>query len=123
MVLGYLPRRDGPWISKWLSYVERLLYRGLFGRMPRFQGVLMFERSLLEKIPLCSEGRGWAVLMELILRTARGGHRVVSVPTRMRPRRSGQSKVNNWRTTFANMRQLFTLYRVLSLPRRNGESR
>ena len=46
MVLGYLPKRDGPWLSKILSYVRRVLYRVLFDSMPP-SGILMFRRSLL----------------------------------------------------------------------------
>lgn len=114
MVLGYLPKRDGPWLSKVLSYVERVLYRVLFGSMPRFQGILMFRRGLLAELPpLRSSGRGWAVLMEFILRTSRAGYRVVSVPTDMRPRMSGESKVNNWRTILSNLAQLRTLHGML----------
>jgi glycosyltransferase involved in cell wall biosynthesis len=121
MVLGYLPKRDGPWLSKILSYVERVLYHVLFGSMPRFQGILMFRRSLLAELPaLRSSGRGWAVLMELILRTSRAGCRVVSVPTGIRPRTSGMSKVNNWRTILSNLRQLKTLHGMLAEEKREG---
>jgi glycosyltransferase involved in cell wall biosynthesis len=113
MVLGYLPDRRGSVVGQVLSGVERMLYRGLFGRMPRFQGVLMYRTTLLPRFRLRSEGRGWAVLMELILRADRGGCRLVSMPTGFRPRQHGVSKVQNWRTIVSNVRQMLALRRLL----------
>ena len=113
MVLGYLPRRPGMVVSRMLSLLERLLYRALFGSLPTFQGVLMFRRTLLEEIELKSRGRGWTVLMELIIRTSRGGYRVTSVPTGIRSRLTGHSKVNNFRTIWANLIQVLELRRCL----------
>jgi hypothetical protein len=81
--------------------------------MPRFQGIMMIRRELLRDIPLSSTGRGWAVVMEFILKAARAGARIDSVPTTVRPRSHGESKVNNWRTIVANLRQLLTLRRHL----------
>lgn len=109
LVLGYLPNRDSSLVAKGLSVIERVLYRALFGPLPKFQGILMIRRSLVARFALRSTGRGWGVIMELILRVVRGGHRVRSVPTEMRRRMSGQSKVNNLRTIWANTRQMLTL--------------
>ncbi|MBI5477234.1 MAG: glycosyltransferase family 2 protein [Deltaproteobacteria bacterium] len=113
LVLGYLPERRPSLLGRALSVAERLLYRILVGPMPRFQGVFMLRRSILEGLPLRSEGRGWGVCMELVLRVARGPHRVVSVPTPIRPRRSGASKVQNLATIVSNVRQVVALRRVL----------
>ncbi|MBN1810363.1 MAG: glycosyltransferase family 2 protein [Anaerolineae bacterium] len=113
MVLGYLPDRSSSLLAKSLSAIEKIVYRALFGPLPRFQGVLMFQRTLLDEFELRSVGRGWAVLMELIIRTCRGGYKVVSVPTEMRPRMSGRSKVNNLRTIWANLKQVVALRREL----------
>jgi hypothetical protein len=113
MVLGYLPKRDHDLVGKTLSLVERTLYRLLFRSFPRFQGIMLLRRQLLAEIPLTSEGRGWAVVMELILRASRGRYRLVSVPTALRPRLSGQSKVNNVRSIVANLKQLWQLSRKL----------
>jgi hypothetical protein len=112
LVLGYLPDRPGS-LGRALSAAERVAYRALVGRVPRFQGIFMIRRALLEALPLRSCGRGWAVVMELILRADRAGYRLVSVPTQVRARRSGQSKVNNVRTIAANLRQLVALRRML----------
>lgn len=112
MVLGYLDQPDLPAAARVLAWGERLLYRLLFGSLPRFQGVLMFRRTLLEAIPLTSTGRAWTVLMELILRAHRRGYRLISVPTALRPRLSGESKVNNWRTVLDSFRQLAVLRRA-----------
>lgn len=108
MVLGYLDAGRGL-VGGILSGVERALYRALLGRMPRFQGVFMFRRCLLAQVPLRSEGRGWGVVMELILRIHRAGYRVESVPIAIRPRMSGRSKVQNWLTAWSNFRQLLEL--------------
>ena len=51
----------------------------------------------------------WAVLMEFIIRAARGGYRMVSEPTELRPRMSGSSKVNNFHTVWANFKQMVAL--------------
>src|SRR5207247_945179 len=105
MVLGYLPNRKRSLLAKGLSFSERVLYTCLFGKMPRFQGVLMFRRELLTKIELASTGRGWTVLMELIIRAERGGYRIVGAATELCPRMSGKSKVKNLSTIYANLRQ------------------
>lgn len=109
LVLGYLPERRSSLVAKTLSAVERLLYAALFGRLPRFQGILMLRRAVLAHVELASAGRGWAVVMELIIRMKRGGYRIVSVPNTLRPRAHGQSKVNNPRTIWANFRQVVAL--------------
>jgi glycosyltransferase involved in cell wall biosynthesis len=113
MVLGYIPNRRGSLIGRILSWAERALYRGLFGPIPRFQGVLMFRRRLLEEVELKSQGRGWAVLMEFVIRCSRNKYRLLSLPTPLRPRLSGASKVNNLRTIRANLREVMLLKRHL----------
>jgi glycosyltransferase involved in cell wall biosynthesis len=109
MILGYLPEREGPLTGKLLSLAERGLFRALFGYFPKFQGILMFRRSLLEKHPLVSQGRGWTVLMEFILRATRGGAHHTSLPIQLRPRQAGRSKVNNLRSIASNLRQVLAL--------------
>lgn len=113
MVLGYLPNRNSSLLARSLSWAEKCVYRLLLGPLPRFQGILMFRRKLIDEIELTSFGRGWAVLMELIIRASRGGYRLVSVPTEMRPRMSGRSKVNNVSTIWANLSQILALRRCL----------
>jgi glycosyltransferase involved in cell wall biosynthesis len=109
VVLGYLPERRTDPMGRLLSWGERLLYRALLGPMPRFQGVLMFRRSLLQRFPLYSAGRGWAVLMEFIIRASRAGVPSASLPTTIRPRSVGTSKVNNLRTIASTLRQIMGL--------------
>lgn len=113
MVLGYLPNRNSSLLAKSLSAAEKIFYRLLFGPLPKFQGVLMFRRKLLSELELKSTGRGWTVLMELIIRSSRGGYRLISVPTEMRPRMSGKSKVNNLSTIWVNLKQAIVLRRYL----------
>jgi glycosyltransferase involved in cell wall biosynthesis len=93
LVLGYLPdRRDSP-VGALLSRLEKMLKFLLFGSTPRFQGVFLLRRAVLDAYTLESSGRGWGIVMEMILRTQRAGFRIVSVPTGIRPRMAGQSKV------------------------------
>jgi glycosyltransferase involved in cell wall biosynthesis len=121
MLLGYLPTHERSPLARALSKAERGLYRLLFGKMPRFQGVLMFRTAILADVPLTSTGRGWAVILELVMRTGRGPYRVRSVPTPMRPRLSGESKVQNVNTIVANLKQLSTLRRAMrSAPNRRS---
>jgi glycosyltransferase involved in cell wall biosynthesis len=114
LVLGYIPERPCSRLAQTFSALEKMLYRLLFGYFPNFQGILMFRASLLDKITLKSRGRGWAVLMEFILKTIRGGYRVSSVATEVRPRQGGQSKVLNLRTIWANLSQVILLRFYLS---------
>jgi glycosyltransferase involved in cell wall biosynthesis len=113
LVLGYLPSRPRSYVARALSIAERSLYVLLFGAMPRFQGIMMIRVARLRTLTLRSAGRGWAVVMEFILRAARTGWKIESRPTTVRPRQHGQSKVNNLRTIISNMRQVLTLWREI----------
>jgi len=116
LVLGTLPKRQGS-LGKILSLTERRLYRALIGSMPEFQGIFMIRKAVLDAVPLLSAGRGWGIVMELILRVFRANrYRIVNHPTRLLPRRFGHSKANTWRNIVANMRQLLTLRRLLATP-------
>ena len=109
LVLGYLPEGRKGAAGALLSLGERALYRTLFGPLPRFQGIFMIRRAALQGLTLVSTGRGWAVVMEMILRAVRAGLRIRSEPTSLRPRSSGVSKVQNVRTIWANLRQMVAL--------------
>jgi glycosyltransferase involved in cell wall biosynthesis len=109
LILGTLPERKDALLGRALSFAERLLLRALFGHFPRFQGIVMFRRSLLDGMNLASRGRGWTVLMELILRAERKSARIKNVPITVRPRRSGASKVNNLRSIASNLQQVLAL--------------
>ena len=116
MVLGYVPRRPDALLARILSAAERALYALLFGKMPRFQGVMMFRRRLLDEVPLRSQGRGWGIVLEFILRVSRGSYRVRSVPTEIRTRKLGESKVINVRNIYSNLQQVLILRRTLNRP-------
>lgn len=109
LVLGYLPAGRTGIVGPLLSLAERAVYRLLFGRLPRFQGVFMVRRTALQRLTLVSDGRGWAVVMEMIVRASRAGFRIRSEPTSLRARLAGVSKVQNARTIWSNMRQLVAL--------------
>jgi len=113
LVLGYLPERKGSILGRFLSKAERICYHILLGKIPRFEGIFMVRRSILKEIPLYSEGRGWSVVMELVIRASKQGYRIVSLPTQMRPRESGKSKVNNLRHIFINLKELLKLRRYI----------
>lgn len=107
--VGYLPASCRSLLARFLSWAERIFYRFLFGAVPRFQGIFVFRRAVLEHLPLTSRGRGWAVVMEMIIRAARAGYRVRSVPIELRPRMAGTSKVQNPRTILSNLLQVLAL--------------
>lgn len=111
MVLGYIPEynRNRGTVARLFSWGERFLIHLLFGSFPPFQGIMMFRRSLVDTIPLVSQGRGWIVQMELILRFKRKGYRIVNEPTGIRARISGRSKVNNLKCILSNLWQLLEL--------------
>jgi dolichol-phosphate mannosyltransferase len=109
LVLGYIPGTRTSMLGKFLSATERVLYTGLFGEFPRFQGIMMLRRELLGELRLVSRGRGWAIVMEFILKASKGGYRIVSKPTAYRPRMHGTSKVNNLRSIYSNFKQLLEL--------------
>lgn len=113
LVLGYLPGRRHSWLGALLSRLERTLHFLLFGSTPRFQGVFLLRREVLDTYTLKSSGRGWGIVMELILRTQRGGFRIISVPTEIRPRMAGRSKVQNSTTIWSNLLQLLHVRRAL----------
>jgi dolichol-phosphate mannosyltransferase len=114
LVLGYVTNVRRPLVGRALSSIERALYGALLGRLPRFQGLVVIRRSMLDQLPLASAGRGWAVLMELIVRANRAGYRLASVPTALWPRAHGRSKVNNVRTVWANTRQVLQLRSLIA---------
>jgi glycosyltransferase involved in cell wall biosynthesis len=113
MVLGNLPGRRDKLVGAFLGRVERLLYRATVGPLPRLEGVFIFRREILSTLTLKSEGRGWTVVWELLLRAHRGGCRMVGCPITLVPRTHGVSKVNNFRNVAANFRQLLALRRLL----------
>jgi hypothetical protein len=67
------------------------------------------RRELLQELRLVSRGRGWAIVMEFILRASQGGYRIASEPTTYRPRIHGTSKVNNLKSISSNFTQLLEL--------------
>src|SRR5207249_901760 len=85
LVLGYLPERQSSPLAKGLSAAEKVLYRLMFGPMPRYQGVFMVRGPVLRGLRLETEGRGWGVVMEMVLKISRGPYRVKSRPTPLRP--------------------------------------
>ena len=105
LVLGYLPNRRSSLIARLLSTLERGMYRVLFGPLPQFQGILMFRRGALETLGVHVGGRGWQMLMDLIVRASRAQYRIISVPNVLRPRVAGRSKVTNLRHVWANLKQ------------------
>lgn len=109
MVLGAIQARADSLAGRILSRAERLLLSALFRQFPPFQGILMFRRRLLEQTRLVSQGRGWTVLMELILRQARNGARIKNVVITVRERAHGKSKVNNLRSILSNLHQMLHL--------------
>ena len=115
MVLCYVPK-DCRLFGRILSYQDRLIYRILLGSLPRYQGMMMFRRSILKATNLRMKGRGWAIVWELIIRARDAGYRITSYPAIMRPRAVGASKVQHFGSILANLRQVLALRHVLRSP-------
>lgn len=115
LVLGYVQERSESrtGLGALLSLAERSLYRLMFGPLPKFQGALMFRTRMYQSLGLAPAGRGWGMVMELIVRATRGGYRVLEVPIVLRARMSGSSKVTNLPTIVANLKQAFEVWRRL----------
>jgi glycosyltransferase involved in cell wall biosynthesis len=113
LLLGIIPNRDVAWLALVLTWLEKLLYRLLFGYLPPFQGLFMVRRTALESVRLRSSGRGWAVLMELFLKLVRAGRPWRNVETVLRGRLAGESKVRNLRTISANLVEVLRLRLLL----------
>lgn len=121
LVLGYIPAqgRNRTPIAKLLSAAEKTLFRLMFGRLPRFQGIMMFRRTLLHSLRLETSGRGWGILLELIVKASRANLPIVSAPTPLRGRMAGTSKVNNLKTVVANLQQALSIWRRATLSSRH----
>ena len=109
LALGFLPTKREGVVPHILSQLERLLYRLLLGRMPRFQGLFLVRAALVKRLELTAKGRGWAIVTEFIFKAWKIGARIETAPMVLSPRLSGQSKVQNWRTVFSSLRQLCSL--------------
>jgi len=113
LILGYLPIKKSSIYANFLSNAEKILFRLAFGKLPKFQGIFMLRKKVLNEIRLKSHGRAWTIVMELIIRMSRGNYRIVSIPIDMHPRLGGKSKVNNLKTILYSVKQLLILYMYL----------
>lgn len=109
LILGNISEEKCSLLSRTLAAAERVILRLMFGNFPYFKGIIMFRRSILDKMQLKSRGRGWMILMELIIRAHRQGLRINTVSVRMQPRQHGKSKVNNLKTIFSFLKQIVSL--------------
>ncbi|MBI5145281.1 MAG: glycosyltransferase [Candidatus Omnitrophica bacterium] len=115
LILGYIPDTKLPPIGRFLSKAERFILTILFGKLPRFQGIFMVRRQILNKVKLVSHGRAWMIVMELIIKAKKAGYRIQSIPIQIRPRISGDSKVNNITTIVSFLSQIIKLRMFLNV--------
>jgi len=116
IVLGRLPKRKDPFLSKFFSWAEKQVFRILFPGVPKVEGPFMFRRSLLNNVKLTlmdSNDRSWVILWELFIRAYRQDYQITTVPTKRRERKFGKSKGNTWANAFVMTRSLITLWRGL----------
>jgi len=110
LVLGRVESGNRDAVSALLSRLERRFYGLLFGALPEYQGIMMFRRDLLSELDVALGGRGWRVLMEIIVKSVRRGKTLRSETTPLRPRTAGRSKVRNFRSVWANATQGLSLW-------------
>ena len=116
IVLGRLPKRRDPFLSKFFSWAEKQVFHTLFPGVPKVEGPFMFRRSLLDNVKLAlvdSNDRSWMILWELFIRAHRQGYKITTVKTRRRQRAHGKSRGNTWANVFVMIRSLIALCRVL----------
>ena len=113
LMLGLIDQPGRSAFGRVLSATERLVHRLVVGPMPPFQGIFMVRTAKLRSLPLVSTGRGWTIVMELIVRAKRAGWRIENRVTPFRPRQHGRSKVQHLRTVLSHLRQLLVIRRGL----------
>ena len=117
IVLGRLRSRDDPWISKFFSGAERILFRFLFPGVPKLEGPFMFKRAILDEVSLSlmdGSDRSWMILWELFARAKKAGFKIATCETSRRPRTQGESKGNTWANVAHMLKAAFTLRKMLS---------
>ena len=112
LVLGYVAGEHRSPRSALSSLGERAVMTALFGLMPRFDGIFLCRRAVIEALPQGSTDLGCAMIVELILRASWGGYRIRSLPTGHRPRPGRQPKAEG----LAHLLPLFKLRWALLLP-------
>jgi len=95
--------------SYMVGLILHLLYRVRYTDMGPFRAI---RRDALERLGMREETYGWP--LEMQMKTARAGLRILEVPVDYRRRASGQSKIAGtvWGSTKAATRILFTLARI-----------
>lgn len=109
LILGYVNRRPEGWKARLLSGAERAYYALLLGHFPKFQGPFLLKTSLLRSLPLISSGRGWGIVMELIIRAYRGGFVILHSEVQLRQRNFGKSKVSKLKVIFSILLQVMQI--------------
>ncbi|MGE0495326.1 MAG: glycosyltransferase family 2 protein [Vulcanimicrobiota bacterium] len=116
LLCSYITKvNEGP-MRQLVTVCERLIYRLLFGPLPRMQGIMMVRTEALRQLTFRSQGRDWTILFELLVLGTRAGWRIDSVPIDYYPRRSGHSKVMNFRTALLNLLGILRLWWILLRP-------
>lgn len=107
IVCGYRARRQDPFIRKLNAWGWNLLIRLLFGYLARDIdcGFKVFRRSILERVPLTSEGA--MIDTEFLAGAKARGYRIAEVAVSHLPRRHG-------RATGANPRVILRAFRDLA---------
>ena len=94
-----------------LSHGLRLLTLLILGGRPDTEGVYLFRRRLLERLPLRSDS--FLLNLEFPLRVKRAGLRFRVASIALRPRLAGESKATRDGRIFHTLRELFALRKQL----------
>ena len=111
MVVSYYIQKEPSLFRQLTAWGARLLLFFLFGPIPRYQGIYMFKRELLDKIQLKMH-TSFVYNYEIVIRAKKQGFKIKEVPTRCLPRQSGHSKVLGVGKIFFIFREIikFRLY-------------
>ena len=100
MVIGKVANRQGPPLTLFFAWAERVVLRVLLPGVPKIEGPFMFRRGLLGELDLTlmrGEDSSWTIMLEILIRAIRDGRTFATVAVERRPRRFGCSRANTWR--------------------------
>jgi dolichol-phosphate mannosyltransferase len=113
LLLGVYAARPDPLARRVMSKTLRHLLRLTSGFRLRLEGPYLFRRELLQRMALRATRGPGSVGYELAMKIQRLGGRIAEVEVSCVPRRSGSSKVANWRNVRDMVLELWSIRRSL----------
>ena len=106
LVLSTYRQRPDGLVRIVMSRTLRVMLRLTTGLRDRLEGTYLFRRALLDQMEIVARAAAGSIGFEIAAKARALGKRITTTEIECAPRRSGQSKVANWRNvaqTFAEM--------------------